>query len=72
VAVDRHRKNAVYAGFTGQVYRSLDAGRTWVRLGNGLPADAPVAALLADSTNPRRLYAVAAGRGLFVQDPTAP
>jgi photosystem II stability/assembly factor-like uncharacterized protein len=72
VAVDPHRKDAVYAGLIGQVYRSLDAGRTWTRLGNGLPADAPVTALLADSANPRRLYAVAAGRGLFVQDSTVP
>jgi photosystem II stability/assembly factor-like uncharacterized protein len=72
VAVDPHRKNVVYAGFTGQVYRSLDAGRTWARLGNGLPSAAPIANLLADSANPRRLYALAAGRGLFVQDPTAP
>ena len=72
VAVDPHRKDAVYAGFTGQVYRSLDAGRTWARLGNGLPAAASVTALLADSADPRRLYAVAAGRGLFVQDPTVP
>jgi hypothetical protein len=50
----------------------VNGGRSWTRFGNGLPADAPVTALLADSTNPRRLYAVAAGRGLFVEDPTVP
>ena len=49
----------VYAGLTGKVYRSLNAGRTWKVLGTGLPVDAPITDLLPSATNPHRLYAVA-------------
>jgi len=71
-AVDPRRKNTVYAGLTGQVYRSLDAGRSWHLLGNGLPTEAPVTTLLPSASNPTRLYAVSAGHGLFWQELEAP
>jgi photosystem II stability/assembly factor-like uncharacterized protein len=70
IAVDPRRENVVYAGLVGQVYRSLDAGRSWRRLGNGLPKDAPITDLLPSASDPSRLYAVAAGHGLFWQDST--
>jgi photosystem II stability/assembly factor-like uncharacterized protein len=72
VAADPQRKDVVYAGLTGKVYRSLNAGRIWKLLGDGLPADAPITTLLPSTSDPHRLYAVAAGHGLFVQDPTVP
>lgn len=72
VAVDPHREGVVYAGLEERVFRSLDAGRSWQRLGTGLPAEAPIVELLPSASDPHRLYAVAAGRGLFVQDPEAP
>ncbi len=72
VAVDPRRPDVVYAGLRGRVYRSLDAGRTWQRLGTGLPVDAPIVELLPSASDPHRLYAVAAGHGLFVQDPEVP
>jgi hypothetical protein len=55
VAVDPRRKDVVYAGLTGKVYRSLNAGRTWKVLGEGLPVDAPITGLLPSATNPHRL-----------------
>ncbi|HEX2224167.1 MAG TPA: hypothetical protein VHN15_08165 [Thermoanaerobaculia bacterium] len=72
VAVDPVLPRVVYAGLRGRVYRSLNAGRTWQLLGDGLPADAEILDLLASASDPHRLYAVAAGYGLFVQDPTVP
>jgi hypothetical protein len=72
VAVDPVLPRVVYAGLRGRVYRSLNAGRTWQLLGDGLPADAEILDLLASAGDPHRLYAVAAGYGLFVQDPAAP
>jgi photosystem II stability/assembly factor-like uncharacterized protein len=72
IAVDPNRNGVVYAGLQGRVYRSLDAGRSWSPLGDGLPEDAPITTLLPSASDPHRLYAVAAGHGLFWQDPTAP
>jgi photosystem II stability/assembly factor-like uncharacterized protein len=68
VAVDPHRRDTIYAGLTGRVYRSLDAGRSWQLLGNGLPTEAPVITLLPSASNPDRLYAVSAGHGLFWEE----
>ena len=68
VAVDPQKKDVIYAGLQGGVYRSADAGRTWRSFGNGLPADAPIVELLPSASNQRRLYAVAAGHGLFWQE----
>jgi len=68
VAVDPQRSGVVYAGFQGRVFRSLDAGRTWKPFGNGLPADALIVELLPSVSDPERLYAVAAGHGLYWQE----
>lgn len=71
VAVDLRRRGVVYAGLQGRVFRSLDAGRTWRQLGNGLPLEAPIVEILPSASNPRRLYAISAGHGLYWEDPAA-
>ncbi len=52
-AVDTHRKGdrGVY------IYRTHDYGRTWKKIGNGIPADQYVYVVRQDPMDPRLLYA---------------
>jgi photosystem II stability/assembly factor-like uncharacterized protein len=57
IAVNPGDPQVVYAGATGFVYRSDDAGATWAPVSNGLPNE-DVVALACASTEPPVLYAV--------------
>jgi photosystem II stability/assembly factor-like uncharacterized protein len=57
IAVHPDDPQVVYAGATGFVYRSEDAGATWSPVSNGLPNE-DVVALACASTEPPVLYAV--------------
>lgn len=49
--------NVIYAGCDTGVFRSTDAGGSWVSMSNGLPARPLIASLAIDPTNPSTLYA---------------
>jgi photosystem II stability/assembly factor-like uncharacterized protein len=56
-----------YNGAHGGAYKSTDAGRTWNKLTQGLPADASQTCFTISLSNPRRLYAsVASGTGVEI------
>jgi len=57
IAVHPDNPQLVYAGATGFVYRSEDAGATWASVSTGLPNE-DVVALAHTATNPGVLYAV--------------
>ena len=60
-----------YTGSHGGIYKSTDGGNTWLKLANGLPADAGQSYVAIAPSDPRRLYAsVASGRevGIYRSD----
>lgn len=57
IAVNPDNTRILYAGATGFVYRSEDAGATWSSISSGLPNE-DVVALACASTEPPILYAV--------------
>lgn len=50
-------ENARFDGTNGGIYKSTDAGKTWRKLTNGLPANAAQAAIAVAPSNPKRLFA---------------
>lgn len=58
LAVNPDNRQVVYAGATGFVYRSDDAGATWSSVSTGLPNEDVVALAHTSSTEPPILYAV--------------
>jgi len=68
MAVDPARPQVVYAGAVGAVYRSADAGATWLPVSGGLPNEEVVALAVAPG-QPGTLYAVVGyDRQLFGSD----
>jgi len=57
IAVNPDNTRVVYAGATGFVYRSEDAGATWSSVSTGLPNE-DVVALAHTPTEPAMLYAI--------------
>jgi hypothetical protein len=60
LAIDPATPSTLYAaatipGIGGLVLKSIDAGRTWKEINNGLPADQPVT-LVIDPKTPSTLY----------------
>ena len=58
VAVNPDNTRVVYAGATGFVYRSEDAGATWSSVSTGLPNEDVVALAHTSSMEPPILYAI--------------
>jgi hypothetical protein len=59
----RQPNGRVYGGIGSGIYRSVDAGASWTRLGGGLPAasrDLGRMGLAVAKTDPNRLYTIAA------------
>lgn len=69
MAVDPDDADVVYAGTRNGVFKSTDAGATWVSASKGLPvsryAVPSVGVLAADPRFPNRIWATA-GRGVFL------
>jgi Sortilin, neurotensin receptor 3, len=67
LAIDPVAPETVLAGVHGYgVYRSTDAGSTWLPLGAGTLGTVNVRALAIDPTDSRTIYAGAYGGGVFV------
>jgi photosystem II stability/assembly factor-like uncharacterized protein len=65
IAVSAGDKPRLYVGGSGLgILRSLDGGRSWVAVNDGLPAR-DVHALSAHAEQPDTVYAYLAGRGIF-------
>ena len=72
LAIDPGNPSVLYAGAFGVVYKTTDAGRTWVRLSRGLPrrrlneptSNVEVGALAVDPRRPGVVYA-GMPRGLY-------
>jgi hypothetical protein len=72
IAAGKHDANVVYATLNGyrsdhfgsHVYKSIDMGDTWVKIGNYLPNEA-VNVILEDPSNPQLLF-VGTDHGLYV------
>ncbi len=69
LAVDPNSRAHIYVGTAaGQIFRSLNVGRSWTPIGKGLPA-APIldlaAVQLGPYVQPPILYAAIAGNGLY-------
>jgi hypothetical protein len=68
VAVNPLTPSTLYAGTSGGVYRSLDAGLTWTLSNSGFTDSFPtttVLSLAVDPVTPTTLYAAADGEGIF-------
>jgi photosystem II stability/assembly factor-like uncharacterized protein len=57
----------VYAASTGGLFRTDDAGRTWLAAGAGI-GEVPISALALHPRTPDTLYAAAADGTLFRSD----
>jgi photosystem II stability/assembly factor-like uncharacterized protein len=66
VAVNPDNRQVAYAGATGFVYRSDDAGATWSSVSTGLPNEDVVALAHTSSTEPPILYAIIGSRNEFL------
>jgi photosystem II stability/assembly factor-like uncharacterized protein len=68
VTIDPQHPKRVYAvGETGRVYRSNDAGQTWVLADHGLAGET-IAALALDPRRPQRLYAATQSGALYLSE----
>lgn len=74
LAIDPITPSTLYVGATAPlfssterrgVFKSTDAGVTWMAGETGLPPQTSVAVLALDPSNPSALYAGTAGRGIF-------
>jgi|GEM_PF-6943752 len=76
VAVDPSNSSTIYAGMhfdegyhDGGVYKSIDAGQSWIPINNGLPditsSESSVAFLTFDPTDSQTLYVTTEGGGVF-------
>lgn len=55
----------VFAGSVGRIYRSADAGATWVGVTQGLPASGLVTQIAGDPADATHLLAIVYGAGLY-------
>lgn len=55
LAIDPRRTETVYAGTLDGIFKTVDGGHVWTRLGESLP-DSYISALVLDPTNPGILY----------------
>lgn len=69
IVSDPKQPRRVYAAGSAGVFRSDDAGQTWVSAGQGLPPG-EVAALAIDPRQPRHLYATTADVYVINSDTT--
>jgi photosystem II stability/assembly factor-like uncharacterized protein len=67
VVIDPKQPQRVYAAGDTGLYRSGDAGETWVAANQGLPTDG-IVALALDPRQPQRLYAATATGALYTSD----
>jgi photosystem II stability/assembly factor-like uncharacterized protein len=67
VAEDRRNPQLLFAGTERSVFATLDGGRSWRRLGAGLPANALVHDLLIHPRD-NDLVVATHGRGVFIAD----
>lgn len=68
LTLDPFRPLTLYAGTYDGIYQSIDGADTWTLMSAGLPENTIVGALGVDPIQTGRLYAGAAGRGVFMID----
>jgi len=64
-AVDPNHPSIRYKGTESGVSKSIDAGRTWQPINQGLPEDVGVDSLAIDSSNPAVLFAGLRNKSMF-------
>lgn len=67
LVIDPSQPKLVYAADGAGVYRSEDAGWTWLPANDGLPP-VGVGAMAVDPSQPSRLYALTPERALYVSE----
>ena len=58
-----HGRDFTHGGF--RLWRSRDAGGTWTEVRTGLPTDVELTDIAVNPTDPQRVFAATAGRGVF-------
>src|SRR6266404_2340121 len=64
LAINPQNPSTVYAGTSGGIFKSIDAGKSWSAVNSGLTTF-DIANLSIDPQNPGTVYAVTYGSGVF-------
>ena len=67
LAIDPRRPTTIYAGTFHLPWKTIDGGRNWRPIHNGMIDDSDVLSLVVDATHPQRIYASACS-GVYRSD----